>query len=182
MTPAAEPQERAFARARAAADVAVRAAGGLVALAGGALVALLSLLWVPFRVQTWFGPVRVPVAVGIAIAGVLALLWFAPRATGTRWGVVLPMLGWFVVVVPVVMADVYAPPGGGRLLVPGDWVAALTLFGGVVVLMVGGLLAVTGARPAGRRVGDRPGSPCLDDQPDIARFGEESDSSRFGDR
>lgn len=158
MTAPAEPQPTVPGRATLAADLAVRIAGGLVTLAGGVVVAVLSLLWVPFRVGTWFGPVRVPVAIAVAIAGVLALLWFAPRATGTRWGTVLPAIGWFAVVLPVVLMDMYAPPGGGRLLMPGDWVAALTLFSAVTVLVVGGLLAVTGDRPtppAAPYAGDR---------------------------
>lgn len=128
-----------------AADLAVRVAGGVVALAGGLLVAVLALMWVPWRVDTLVGVVRVPFAVPLAAVGVLLLLWFAPRATGTRWGVLLPGVGWFVVVITALGTT----REGGRLLMPNDWVAAVTLFTGTTVLVVGAVLILTGER-AGR--------------------------------
>lgn len=136
-----------------ASDLALRVTGGLVALAGGLLVAVLALLWVPWRVDTLVGLIRVPLAVPLAAVGVLALLWFAPRATGTRWGVLLPAVGWFA----VVLTALGTSREGGRLLMPNDLVAALTLFTGTTVLVVGAVLTVTGtsARRAGtvRRTG-----------------------------
>jgi hypothetical protein len=120
------------------ADLALRVAGGVVSLAGGLLVGVLVLVSVPWRVATWFGPVRLPLAVLVAVAGMLALLWFAPRATGARWAVLLPVAGWFVVAV----AALGTGDAGGQLLVPDDWVAALALFGGTVVAVVGAVLAL----------------------------------------
>jgi hypothetical protein len=110
----------------------------VVSLAGGLLVGVLVLVSVPWRVATWFGPVRLPLAVLVAVAGMLALLWFAPRATGARWAVLLPVAGWFVVAV----AALGTGDAGGQLLVPDDWVAALALFGGTVVAVVGAVLAL----------------------------------------
>jgi carbon starvation protein CstA len=107
----------------------------------------------------------VPVAIAVAAGGVAALLWFAPRATGTRWGVLLPALGWFV----MVWAGVTTRLNGDRLLMPDDWVATLTLFGGTVLMVVGMVLAMTGDRspagspagyPAGPRAGPRAGPPA----------------------
>lgn len=142
-------------------DLALRVAGGVVALAGGLLVGLLSLLWVPWRIDTWFGQVRVPVAIAVAAGGVAALLWFAPRATGTRWGVLLPALGWFV----IVWAGVTTRLNGDRLLMPDDWVATLTLFGGTVLMVVGMVLAMTGDRsPAGPPAGPPAGGNPVHDR------------------
>jgi hypothetical protein len=138
------------------ADLAVRVAGGVVALSGGVLVGVMSLLWVPWRVDTWLGQLRLPVSVAVAIAGVSVLLWFAPRATGTRWGVLLPAAGWFA----VVMAALRTGHEGSRLLLPDDWVAALTLFGGTCVVVVGAVLAVTG----GHRPLRPPAHPAADDK------------------
>lgn len=123
-------------------DLAVRIAGALVSLAGGLVVAVLAVLAVPWRVDTGFGVVRIPLAVGFALAGTLALLWFAPRATGTRWGVLLPALGWFA----VMLAAMRTTGEGSHLLMPNDLVAALTLFSGTTVMVVGVVLTLTGHR------------------------------------
>ena len=125
-----------------AADLAVRLAGGVVAFAGGLLVGVLVLVSVPWRLATWLGAVRLPFAVLVAVAGMLALLWFSPRATGARWTVLLPVAGWFVVAV----AALGIGDPGGQLLVPDDWVAGVALFGGTVVAVVGAALAL---RPPG---------------------------------
>lgn len=133
------------------ADLAVRVAGGAVALSGGVLVGMASVLWVPWRVDTWFGQLRLPVSVAVAIAGGSVLLWFAPRATGTRWGALLPAAGWFAVVV----AALRTSHEGSRLLLPDDWVATLTLLSGTAVVVVGAVLAVTGGHhPLAPPVGD----------------------------
>jgi hypothetical protein len=133
-------------------DLALRLAGALVSLVGGLVVALVAVLAVPWRLETGFGVVRVPLAILFAVAGVAALLWFAPRATGTRWAVLLPAAGWFC------MAAVAArgTPEGSRLLMPNDPVAALTLFGGTIVMVVGLVLALTGGAGRGAGAGRRP--------------------------
>lgn len=134
--------ERPPGRAARVGDLAVRVGGGLVCLAGGLLVGSLALLWVSWRVEIWSGPVRVPFAVVVAVAGMSVLLWYAPQATGTRWGVLLPGAGWFVIV--VVATGTTA--AGDRLLPADDWVAGLTLFGGTIAVVIGSALALT-SRP-----------------------------------
>lgn len=145
----ADPPGAAPGRVARAADLVLRVVGGAVALVGGLLVPVLSLLWLPWRVDTWFGLVRVPFAVVLAAGGVLLLLWFAPRATGTRWGVLLPAVGWFV----VTAAALGSTREGGRLLMPDDWLAAVTLFTGTSLLVVGMVLTITGGTSRTRTLG-----------------------------
>lgn len=132
-------------------DQLVRLAGGLVALAGGLLVAVQALVLVPLRVDTPLGVLRLPVAVVLAVVGNLVLIWFARVTTGTRWGALLPASGWFV----VALAAMGVTSEGDRLLVPDDWVAMLTLFGGTATVVVG--VAVTIAGRPGPRLTDHPG-------------------------
>jgi hypothetical protein len=65
--------------------------------------------------------------------------------------VVLPGVGWFAMIVVALRTTTE----GDRLLVPDDWVATLTLFGGTLVLVIGSVLAITPGRAAGptRRAG-----------------------------
>lgn len=123
-------------------QLAIRVAGALVAYTGGLLVGILTLVTVPWRLEAWFGQVRFPVAVVVALAGLLALLWYAPRAIGSRWGVLAPVAGWFT----VTAAALTTTREGDYLLVADDWVAALALFAGTVVAIVGPVLAVASRR------------------------------------
>jgi hypothetical protein len=146
-------------------ELLLRAAGGLVALAAGFVAGLLAVLLVPLRLDTFgaaagvigdaagggWAAARVPVAILLAVFGNLALLWFGREATGNRWGVLLPGVGWFAMIVVALRTTTE----GDRLLVPDDWVATLTLFGGTLVLVIGSVLAITPGRAAGptRRAG-----------------------------
>lgn len=130
-------------------DAAVRLAGALVSLAGGVVVAAAAVLAVPWRLDTGFGVVRLPLALLFAVAGAAALLWFAPRATGTRWAVLLPAAGWFLVVV----AAMRTTREGSFLLIGDDVLALLTLFGGTFVIVVGTVLTLVVGRHRGA-VGD----------------------------
>lgn len=134
-------------------DVAVRLAGALVSLAGGVVVATAAVLAVPWRVDTWLGVIRLPLALLFAVAGAAALLWFAPRATGTRWAVLLPAAGWFLVAVPAMRTT----REGSFLLIGDDVLALLTLLGGTFVIVVGTVLTLAVGRPRGAvRDGRRP--------------------------
>jgi hypothetical protein len=135
-----------------AGDPALRLAGALVSLAGGVTVGLVAVLAVPWRLQTGFGVVRMPLAILFAAAGAAALVWFAPRAAGTRWAVLLPATGWFFIAAVAVRRT----PEGSHLLMPNDLVAALTLFAGTIVMVIGVVLALTGGAGRGTGAGRRP--------------------------
>lgn len=151
-------------------DLPLRVVGGLLALVGGVAAGLLAVLLVPLRVAdaadlplgplfdglagTGPGAVRLPVAVMVAVAGNLVLVWFAGSATQVRWGPLLPALGWAA----VIWAATQITAEGDRLLLPDDWIGLLTLFGGTVVLVIGVVLGLT--TPSGRtRPGARPARP-----------------------
>jgi len=134
-------------------DVVLRVLGGLLALGGGLLTALLAVLLSPLRMGSfdgvlatlvswgpdWLPPARLPIAIGLVPATAAFLTWFAGRATGVRWGVLLPGLGWFAVVAVALVTT----GEGDRLLLPDDWVATITLFAGTVALVVGAVLGLT---------------------------------------
>lgn len=129
----------------AVADALLRVAGGLLAFLGGLVLAVLAVLLVPLRLDTPVGTVRLPVAVLLVLCGSLLLLWFAREATGVRWGVLLPAAGWF----PMILVAIGTTRDGSRLLMPDDWVAGLTLFGGTLVLVIGMVVTLT-TRPRTR--------------------------------
>jgi hypothetical protein len=138
-----------------AGDLLLRLAGAVLSLAGGLVVAVLSVLSVPWRVDTWFGLVRLPLAIGLALLGTVALVWFAPRAAGTRWAVLLPAAGWFT----VVGATVFPWRDGTQLLILADPVAFLTVLAGTMVMIAAVTVGLT-SRPRRRAVDsgdDRPG-------------------------
>lgn len=130
-------------------DRALRVTGGGLALLGGVVTGLLTVLLVPLRVANvpWLAEalsgargLRIPAALVVAIAGALFLVWFARRATGLRWAAALPLAGWFLVVVLALRGS----DAGDRLMVPNDWIGALALFGGTLVLVVGAVIGVAG--------------------------------------
>lgn len=149
MSELSTPQVRQSVLARVG-QVALSVAGAAVSLAGGFLVALLTLLWLPWRVDLGFAVVRVPLALVIAVAGVLVLVWYAPRATGSKWAVLLPAVSWFA----VMAAAVSTTRQGGRLLMPNDLLAAVTLFVSTTTMVVAVVITLT-AGVAGRRPGAR---------------------------
>lgn len=133
-------------------DRALRVTGGGLALLGGLLTGVLTVLLVPLRVAhvPWLAELagdarglRIPVALLVAAGGAGFLVWFSRRATGLRWAAALPLAGWFLVVVLTLRGS----DAGDRLMVPDDWVGALALFGGTLVLVVG---AVIGFAAGGR--------------------------------
>ncbi|MDG4804826.1 hypothetical protein [Micromonospora sp. WMMD980] len=96
-------------RAERALDRALRVAGGVVAVWAGVLAALLDLIfatWAWETVQGRAGGTQALVGIGLAVAGVAAVAastvllgWFAHASTGSRWGVALAALPWFLVIV-----------------------------------------------------------------------------------
>lgn len=136
-------------------DIALRIVAGGLALVGGFLTGLLSMLLVPLRVADlpglWpllvrlglasydTGALRVPIALVVAVGGILLLCWFVRAGTGVRWGTLLPALGWFSIVLLVLGTTTE----GDRLVMPNDWLAALTLFGGTIVLVVMMVIGLT---------------------------------------
>ena len=87
--------------------------------------------------------VRVPVSPLIAVAANLALSWFAFRATGKRWAVVLPAVVW----VGLMVAAGRRTTEGDMLLTADNWVGQLTIFAGAVASGVGAYLLIVN-RPA----------------------------------
>lgn len=134
-----------------AGDVLLRVLGGVLALLGGVVTAALTVLLAPLRVSDLgplgatladalaVGAVRVPATVLVAVGGGLFFVWFAGRAIGTRWGVLLPAIGWFA----TVAAALRTTTEGDRLLMPDDWGATVSLFGGTLVIVVGLVLSLT---------------------------------------
>lgn len=145
------------------ADGLLRVLGGLLGLAGGFVAGLLAVLLVPLRIGdagqviSWYGglagtpigAVRVPVAVVVAVGANLLLIRFAERATGLRWGAVLPGLGWFAMVV----ATLQPTAERDRLLLADDWVAVLTLFAGTTAVVIGAVLAIVAPPGSPRQPG-----------------------------
>jgi hypothetical protein len=136
------------------ADLALRIAGGAVALAGGVAVAVAVLVLAPLRVEIGDSLFRVPAALAVAVGGMVAVLWFAPRATGVRWSALLPVAAWFAVIVPAAWTSVTPAADGGRLLAPDDLLGAVALAAGTVVAVAGLMLAfTTPGRPLPRPAG-----------------------------
>lgn len=135
--PAAEPP--------AAVDALLRALGMLLAFGGGAVAAVLAVLLVPLRVGSFgltdgggVAAIRIPVAIGLAVVGNAVLVWFARHATGVRWAPLLPGIAWFA----VVLLAINRTTEGDRLLMPNDWVGAVTLFAGTITFVISTMLAV----------------------------------------
>lgn len=137
------------------AELLLRVVGTALALAGGAVAAALAVVLVPLRVGS-FGltdgggaaAIRLPVAIGLAVAGNVALVWFARHATGLRWAPLLPGLSWFA----VILTAMNTTTEGDRLLIPNDWVGTITLFAGTITFVISTMLAVT----PGKRRDDLP--------------------------
>ncbi|MFI5832483.1 hypothetical protein ACIA5A_02260 [Micromonospora sp. NPDC051300] len=110
MSVLSEPQPPAPpSRAERALDRVLRVAGGVVSLWAGVLAALLDLIfatWAWETVQGRSGGAQALVGIGLAVAGIAAVVastvllgWFAHSSTGSRWGVALVALPWFLVIV-----------------------------------------------------------------------------------
>lgn len=127
------------------ADIVLRVLGMVVALGGGAVAAALAVLLIPLRVSSFgltdgggAGSIRIPVAIVLAVAGNVGLVWFARYATGVRWAPLLPGLSWFAVIVLALRTTTE----GDRLLMPNDWVGTITLFAGTIAFVISMMLAV----------------------------------------
>jgi hypothetical protein len=144
--PVAGPPAAAPAREHPALDLGLRFAAGILATAFGALVALLTAFLVPLR----FAGYAVPVAFVVALAGNIAVVWFARYATASRIGVLGPCVAWLAVM--VVLSTRTAE---GDLILPGDWRGIGVLFVGATGLAIAGFLAISPPRrpaPAAPRV------------------------------
>lgn len=133
-----------------AVDVLLRVLAMLLAIGGGAVAAALAVLLIPLRVGSFgladggAGSIRIPVAIAVAVAGNVALVWFARYATGVRWAPLLPGLSWFAVIVVALNTTTE----GDRLLMPNDWVGTITLFAGTIAFVISTMLAVIPAQRA----------------------------------
>lgn len=137
-------------------DRALRVVGGVVSVWAGALFALLDLIfatWAWAAVQGRSGGAQALVGIGLAVAGIAAVAastvllgWFAHLSTGSRWGVALAALPWFLVIVV----------GGfrtteGDLALAGDNVLGLALIvSGAVTFAVLGFRHVVTPPPVDR--------------------------------
>lgn len=129
---------------RTAADLALRIVGGVLAVVGAVVTAALELVLATARV----GGVLIGVSALLAVLANVALSWFAPRAVGRRWALVLPAAVWFVLMVVA---------AGGRsegdiLLANNNWVGLAMIFAGSVAFAVMGFrLIMAPPRPTDRR-------------------------------
>jgi hypothetical protein len=96
---------------------------------------------------------RLPVALVLAVAGNLALVWFTHLVAGRVVAVLLPAAGWTV----VMMVAANRTAAGDLVLTGNNWVGLVTLFVGVLAYAVGAYrLVLRGAGAPG--VTDRAGT------------------------
>lgn len=115
-------------------------------LADGAAIGLLSVFFLPLHA----GSAPVPVMVLVAAVANVAMVALAGRLTDRTAVAGLPLIGWIAV---FLLAGV-GGPGGGNVVLPGDWRSLLLLFlGGVPALLWlgNGALSRSFARGARRR-------------------------------
>ncbi|MEE6257047.1 hypothetical protein [Plantactinospora sonchi] len=115
---------------RHAADLALRIIGGVLAVVGAAVTAVLELILATLRVDG----VLIGLSALLAVLANVALSWFAPRAVGRRWALVLPAAVWFVLM--VVAAG--GTSEGDVLLAGNNWVGLAMIFAGSVAFAVMG--------------------------------------------
>lgn len=106
----------------------VRVVGGILVAAGAVESAVLEVFYVPLRI----GTVLIPVAVLAAAALNLLLPKLMYAATASRGATVLPAALWLIVVVGL---STGRPEGD--VVLPGDWVGLLLLFGGAAAAAFG---------------------------------------------
>lgn len=99
-------------------DVLLRVCGGTIAVVAALLSGVVELLLAPVRV----GGIPIGVAVPAVVLANIALGWFAPRAVGSAWGVALPAVPWFVLMVVAAV-----PTAEGDLLLAGNNVVGLLM-------------------------------------------------------
>jgi hypothetical protein len=115
---------------------------GLLAVAVAGWLALVEVFWLPWRV----GGIPVPLSVPAAVAGNLALVWAAHRASGSRLVGALPAVVWLVIAV----GGSIRRPEGDLLITGGDAVTSVVNLGFLLLGVVAASLAV------GRMLGTPP--------------------------
>lgn len=123
--------------ASAGLDVAVRVLGGVVAVVAAVLTAVVELSLSFLRV----GGVLIGASVPLAVAGNLALAWFAHRTVGRTWAIGLPAVPWFVV-----MMAAAGSTTEGDLGLTGSWVGLAMIFAGSLTFGVAAFRLIV--RPA----------------------------------
>jgi hypothetical protein len=121
-------------------DLGMRIAGFVVAV----LLAAFSAGVEAFLAPLYWGRFRLPVALLLAVAGNLGLVWFTVRVTGRRLAVAGPALVWTAL---MIMASTRTTEGD--LVLTGDnWVGIGTMLAGSLTFAVAGYrLILAGARP-----------------------------------
>ena len=116
----------------------LRVVGVVVAAWGAVLSALLAAFLVPLRA----GTVPLPLSFAVAAVGAAAAVWFAHWTARARLAVVVPVLAWFVTLLPLTQRTTE-----GDVVVPGNWVGLGTLLVGACSVTVTAFL-VTSPRPS----------------------------------
>lgn len=117
-----------------------RIVSGVLVAAAAVESAVLEVFYAPLRIGTVLLPV--------SVLGALVLNVLLPKlmltATGSRWSPIVPAALWMVVVVGLSMGR-----PEGDVVLPGDWVGLLLLFGGAASAAYGVARALP--QPAARR-------------------------------
>ncbi|MEV4757711.1 hypothetical protein AB0J86_21715 [Micromonospora sp. NPDC049559] len=126
-------------RRRPVLDLLVRVAGGVVAVVAAVVTGVVELLCSTLRI----GGVPTGVAVLLVVLGNAALSWFAYRAVGRRWAVLLPALPWFAL-----MLVAAGRTSEGDVLLAGDnWVGVAMIAVGSLTFAVAGYRLILAPRP-----------------------------------
>ena len=133
-----EPPPAGVSALRAAVDLALRIVGGVVAVVGAVVTAVLELILSTLRV----GGVLVGVSALLAVVANVALGWFAPRAVGSRWALLLPAVVWFGLMVTAAGGTAE----GDILLANNNWVGLAMIFAGSLTFAVMGFRLVMAPR------------------------------------
>lgn len=112
-----------------AAEFLVRATGLLVA----GVLALLSGLLEALYTSAYVGGVRAPWSLIAAVAGNLALVWFARYTVGTKWAPIVPALVWIL----VMLVATYRTHEGDLLITGDNPMGFATMLAGVAAFAVG---------------------------------------------
>jgi hypothetical protein len=119
----------------------VRIAGGVLVGAGAVEAAVLEVFYAPLRI----GTVLLPISVVAAIALNVWLPSLMVAATGNRYTPMVPGALWLLVVVGLSLGR-----PEGDVLLPGNWVGLLLLFGGAAAAAYGVARALPAAAARGQ--------------------------------
>lgn len=109
-------------------DATLRVVGGLIAVVAAVLTGIFELQLSTLRIANQLIGISVPITV---VANV-ALAWFARRAVGSAWAVVLPAGAWLA----LMMAAATRTREGDLLLAGNNWVGPVMIFAGSVTFAV----------------------------------------------